>query len=79
MEGKTKTKIIYTILFFIDTLVLIMLAFLFLKELDEGLNLPQLLALTLSITVCISLQVLFIVNYTRLPVDKEKSPGIHDR
>jgi hypothetical protein len=60
-------KIIYTILFFADTLILIVLAFLFLKLKDMGMNGATFIALIAAIIFCIALLVYFILHYLKLP------------
>ena len=60
-------KIIYTILFFTDVLLLIILSFLFLDLSDKGMNNGTLVLVFTGITVSISLLVYFLYRYTKLP------------
>ena len=60
-------KILYTILFFADTLILILLAFLFLHVLDQGVarHLPGFVLLLAGMLICIILLVFFLHRYTQ--------------
>ncbi len=60
-------KIVYTILFFIDTLLLIALAFLFLKLSDAGMSAATLVSVIAGIIVSILLLVYFLYRYIKLP------------
>ena len=64
---KIKMKIIYTILFFVDTLILIVLAFLFLKLKDVGMNGATFIMILVAIIFSIALLVYFILHYLKLP------------
>lgn len=60
-------KMLYTILFFADTLILILLAFLFLHVLDQGVatHLPGFVLLLTGMLTCIILLVFFLHRYTQ--------------
>jgi predicted neutral ceramidase superfamily lipid hydrolase len=60
-------KIMYTILFFTDTMLLILLSFLFLHSLDNGTAHGTLALLLTGIVLCISFLVFFLHRYTRIP------------
>jgi hypothetical protein len=60
-------KIVYTILFFIDTLLLIALAFLFLKLSDTGMSVATLVSVIAGIIVSILLLVYLLYRYIKLP------------
>ena len=60
-------KIVYTILFFTDTFLLVILSFLFLKLSDKGMSgLPLALVIT-GIIFSILLLVYFLFRYIKLP------------
>jgi DMSO/TMAO reductase YedYZ heme-binding membrane subunit len=62
----------YTILFFADTLLLIVLSYLFLRKLDQGAS-PAVLVLTFSgIVASIFLLVRLLISYIRQPTDRER-------
>ena len=60
-------KIIYTILFFVDTLLLIVLTYLFLKLMDNGMSPIVFILMVLAIVFCIMLLVYFLLNYLKSP------------
>ena len=62
-----KMKIIYTILFFADLLLLITLSYLFLNLLDKGISNGILILLIASITTTIGLLAFFLYRYTKMP------------
>lgn len=64
-------KIIYAILFFADTLLLVVLAFLFMRYIDTGADKFRFTAIITAIIGCIVLLGYFISYYMKLP-HKEK-------
>ena len=60
-------KIIYTILFFADTLLLMILAFLLLKMIDNGINAGKLIIMLIGISLSIILLVYFLRLYLKAP------------
>ncbi len=60
-------KIIYTILFFGDTLILFILARIFLKLIDAGMDKSTFALLLSGIILSIVLLVLFMLSYIKLP------------
>jgi Kef-type K+ transport system membrane component KefB len=64
-------KTLLTVLFFTDTLVLIVLSFLLLKWLDNGISGSALTLLLIAIGSCIFLLGFLLVRYINLPIDKK--------
>ncbi|WP_162944687.1 hypothetical protein [Flavisolibacter nicotianae] len=64
-------KTLLTILFFVDTLVLITLSFLLLQTLDSGAGLGRLIFLLTGCAGCIILLVYLLLRYMNLPPDKK--------
>ena len=64
-------KTLLTILFFVDTLVLIILSYLLLKVLDMGGHGAVLTFLLLAYASCIFLLGYLLVRYMNLPPDKK--------
>jgi hypothetical protein len=64
-------KTLLTVLFFTDTLILIILSFLLLKWLDNGISGSALTLLLIAIAFCIFLLGFLLVRYINLPVDKK--------
>jgi hypothetical protein len=60
-------KIIYTILFFADTLFLIVLANLFLKLIDTGMSGLTFALMLFAIVASIVLLAYFLLHYIKLP------------
>ncbi len=60
-------KIIYTILFFTDTLLLVVFSYLFLKYFDNGTPIPTLVLLSIGIMIGIILLIYFVYNYLKIP------------
>jgi hypothetical protein len=60
-------KILYTILFFSDMVVLIKLSYLFLAKIDTGHQFWLLMLLLLGIAACIALLIYFLSAYINLP------------
>jgi hypothetical protein len=58
-------KIIYTILFFLDTALLVWLAWVFLQQWDEQAGISILMALAAAILLCIGLMVFLFNRYIR--------------
>lgn len=68
-----KMKIVYTILFFADTLLLIVLSFLFLKMIDNSVHGWPITLLASAIIGSILLLIFFLLHYLKLPSsDKHK-------
>jgi hypothetical protein len=64
-------KTFYTILFFADTMMLIMVAYLFLHLSDGGMSLALFMLLSVALLACIVILILVLVHYLKLP---SKSP-----
>jgi hypothetical protein len=60
-------KILYTILFFADTILLVFLAYIFLQRFDTGGSLWQVMLIMAGIVGCIILLVLLLRSYIRRP------------
>ena len=63
-------KIIYTILFFSDALLLIILSFVFLKLIDKGASGFTIISMLTGITFSIILLVYFLHTYLKIPTGK---------
>jgi heme/copper-type cytochrome/quinol oxidase subunit 4 len=63
-------KMLFTILFFADTILLVTLTYRFLKMMDSGEHGWQLLALLTAIAGSIGLLAFFLYRYTKLPPRK---------
>ena len=59
-------KILYTILFFIDTLLLILLSFILLKMIDEGVNITKLIFMLSAIILSIVTLIFFLRRYLKV-------------
>ena len=59
-------KIFYTILFFIDTLLLILLSFILLKMIDEGVNITKLIFMLSAIILSIVTLIFFLRRYLKV-------------
>ncbi|MBX2934675.1 MAG: hypothetical protein KF825_10540 [Ferruginibacter sp.] len=64
-------KIIYPILFFLSTLVLLFLAFYLLKSIDAGFGALPIILLISGIILSISFLAFFILRYLKTPSEKE--------
>jgi len=64
-------KTLLTILFFVDTLVLIILSFLLLKMLDTGISGGALVFLLIAYASCIFLLGYLLFRYMNLPPEKK--------
>jgi hypothetical protein len=64
-------KILYTILFFADTMMLILVAYLFLHLSDGGMSVELFMLLSIALLACILILILVLVHYLKLP---SKSP-----
>jgi hypothetical protein len=64
-------KILYTILFFADTMMLILVAYLFLRLSDGGMSVELFMLLSIALLACILILILVLVHYLKLP---SKSP-----
>ena len=60
-------KIIYAILFFTDTIVLLLLGFLLFKFIDTNTNLTSIILLISGIIISIALLVCLLINYLNIP------------
>jgi uncharacterized membrane protein len=60
-------KIIYTILFFANTVLLMFLAFLLLRMIDNGIKAGELFIMLLSISVSICFLIFFLRRYLKFP------------
>ena len=60
-------KIIYTILFFVDMLALLLLAFVFFKLIDTGISGAPIFFLILAIICSIALLVFLLFKYIKIP------------
>jgi ammonia channel protein AmtB len=65
-------KILYTILFFLDTTLLVFLAYWFLRTLDAGTTPLSLIAMASAIIACIGFLVYLFVGYLKLPPKENK-------
>jgi len=63
-------KTLYTILFFLDTLALILIAYLFFKLADKGTSDLGLLALFCGVVVCVISLIYIMVRYFKHPGSK---------
>jgi DMSO/TMAO reductase YedYZ heme-binding membrane subunit len=64
---KMTMKLIYTILFFADTLVLVFLAYTILKFIDTGTSPVHFVLTCASFILCILLLVYFLLHYIKQP------------
>jgi hypothetical protein len=60
-------KIIYTFLFFVNTLVLLLLAFLLLKMIDNGITTAKLICMLSGILLSIALLIFLLSHYLKSP------------
>ncbi len=60
-------KIIYTVLFFADTLVLLILAFVFFKLVDTGTSITPIILLISGIVCSIAILVYLLFKYIKIP------------
>ena len=60
-------KYLFTILFFADTLLLILLTFLFLRLLDKGITTVAMILILTAIVLCILLLAYFLSHYMKIP------------
>lgn len=60
-------KILYTILFFADTMMLITVAYLFLHLSDGGMSVELFMLLSIALLACIAILILVLVHYLKLP------------
>ena len=60
-------KTFYTILFFADTMMLIMVAYLFLHLSDRGMSVELFMLLSIALLACIAILILVLVHYLKLP------------
>lgn len=68
-----KMKIVYTILFFIDTFVLILLAIFFLNLMDKKGGVINMVFAILGIVICVIVLGILLTRYFKMPPpDKEK-------
>jgi len=65
-------RYLYTILFFADTLIFLVLAYLFFRKCDSGNSSRTLALITTGIVVSISLLALLLRSYLKLPHDKHR-------
>jgi hypothetical protein len=65
-------KVLYTILFFTDTLVLIILAYLFFQFMDTGGSPATLVVLFIAIVICIFMLVYFLLQYIKIPSSENR-------
>ena len=63
-------KTLYTILFFLDTLALILISYLFLKQADKGSSEIGLLALLCGIVLCVIFLIYIMVRFFKHPGSK---------
>ena len=71
-QQKGKMRTLYMILFFADTLLLICLSYLFLRELDDGAAIGALVLTFPGMIASIFLLVVLLKSYIRQPPDKEQ-------
>lgn len=62
----------YTILFFVNTLLLLGLSYLFLHKLDQGASSGALILICSGIVASIFLLVRLLISYIRQPSDRER-------
>ena len=60
-------KIIYTVLFFADTIVLLILAFLFFKLVDAGTSATPIILLFSGIVCSIAILIYLLFKYIKIP------------
>jgi hypothetical protein len=60
-------KLLYTILFFLDTLALVLFSYYFLKMLDRGFDELSVLSLLFGIVACIILLVFIMLQFVKPP------------
>lgn len=70
---KQPMKFVYTILFFTDTLALVLLSYLLFKLLDQGGSRSSILLLAAALIVSILLLIYFFNRYLKLPPHKSGS------
>jgi hypothetical protein len=63
-------KVLYTILFFLDTLALVLFTYFFLKVVDKGFDEISMLALLCGIVACIILLVFIMLHFVKPPAPK---------
>jgi len=63
-------KIIYTILFFADTLLLIVLSYTFFKLMDSKIDGIVLALMVIAIVICIFMLIHFLNKYIKIPSSK---------
>src|SRR6266705_1298712 len=68
-----KMRILYTILFFVDTLLLVFLTYLFLQKIDTGGNAWILILIFAGIVASIFLLVLLLKSYIRQPPGRRRN------
>ncbi|HMI63985.1 MAG TPA: hypothetical protein VK518_23875 [Puia sp.] len=71
-QQKRKMRTLYTILFFADTLLLICLSYLFLRELDDGGAIGALVLIFPGMIASIFLLVVLLKSYVNQTSDKEQ-------
>jgi len=65
-------KIIYTILFFADTLLLIVLSYTFFELMDSRIDGIVLALMVIAIVICIFMLIHFLNKYVKIPSSEER-------
>ena len=65
-------KIIYTILFFADTLLLVVLAYTFFQLMDNRMDTIILAMIIIAIVICIFMLVHFLFQYIKIPSSENR-------
>ncbi|HEY5406045.1 MAG TPA: hypothetical protein VIJ92_03120 [Ginsengibacter sp.] len=65
-------KIVYTILFFADTLLLIVLTYAFFKLMDSSIDRFVLAMMVIAIAICIFMLIHFLNQYIKIPSSENK-------
>jgi len=63
-------KVLYTILFFLDTLALVLFSYFFLKLVDKGFDEIGILSLLCGIVACIIVLVFIMLQFVKPPGSK---------
>jgi hypothetical protein len=67
LERVNRMSLLYTILFFIDTTVLVCLSFLFLEDMDNGSDFWMLTLIFSGIVACVIFLIILFTNYLKQP------------
>jgi hypothetical protein len=65
-------KIIYTILFFVNTLLLLLLTYITVQFLDEGVDFFKVALMAIAIVICIFILAYLLLQYIKIPASGRK-------